>query len=57
MMKREINQQKLKVRPVKKLTRNLKEKKKVIPKKNIHEIYEGDEIHDNIGGDDVSSVQ
>ena len=31
--------------------------KVIIPNININEINYGDEIHNNIGGDDVSSVE
>ena len=50
-----MNQQKLKLQPVKKLTRNLKDKKMSFQK--IHEIYKGDKRHDKNGGDDVSSIE
>ena len=57
MMNRETNQQKLKVQPLKKLMRNLKEETRSFLNIYIHEINEDEKIHDNIGGDDVNSVE
>ena len=51
-----MNQYKMKVQPVKKLMRNIKEVK-THWWKNLHEIYKGDKRIDKIGGDDVASVQ
>ena len=56
MTKRETNQQKIEVQPVKKLTRNIK-KVKMSLLKNMHEMCDGDKRNDNIGGDDVVSVE
>ena len=51
-----MNQQKPKVQPVKKLARNIKQVK-ISFLENMHENCEGDKRNDNIGGDDVASVE
>ena len=55
--KREMSQKKMKVQPVKKFMRNMKEVKISFLKIYINEICEGHWINDDIVGDDVTSVE
>ena len=56
MTKRDMNQQKPKVQPVKKLARNIKQVK-ISFLENMHENFEGDQNNYNICGDDVDLVR
>ena len=57
MTKRDMNQQKPKVQPVNKLMRNIKEIKMSFLKKICMRFLEAKKRNDNIGGDDVASVE